>query len=135
LKGLQTKLLLNEESQFTEIKFMVEKIHVHYWPPDTPKWSESITSKVDQDLNKNKEKKRITIKKEIILIDNYEFKTIKKIGLTIPLFKKECTMVFEGKFGAFHAHVHITTREKDYLEIFNKLVQWRSRYFPDSILS
>jgi len=114
---------------------MAEKVHVHYWPPDTPKWSESITRKVDQDLNKNKEKKRIIIKKEIILIDNYEFKPIKKIGLTVPFFKKESTVIFEGKFREFHAHVHITTREENYLEIFNKLVQWRLRYFSDSILS
>ena len=135
MKGLQTKLLLNEDSQFIEIKFMAEKVHIHYWPPTTLKWSETITRKVDQDLNKNKEKKKIMIKKEIILINNYEFKSIKKIGLTIPLFKKESTMVFEGKFRGFHAHVHITTREEDYLEIFNKLVQWRSRYFSDSILS
>jgi len=127
--------LLDEKSHIFEIKFMAEKVHVHYWPPDTLKWSESLAQRVDQDLNENRERKRIIVKKEIIFIDNYEFRAIKKIGLTIPLFKKESTLVFEGKFEEFHAHIHITLRGENYLDIFNKLVEWRSRYFPDSILS
>jgi len=69
-----------------------------------------------------------------LLIDNYEFKNIKKVGITIPLFKKECTLVFEDCFEKFYTHVHITTKTKDYLEIFNKLMHWRSKYFPDSLL-
>lgn len=88
---------------------------------------------VDEHLN-NKEKKQLVIKDDSILVDNYEFKNIKKIGITIPLFKKECTLVFEG-FEKFYAHVHVTTKANNYLEIFNKLMHWRSKYFPDSLLS
>ncbi len=126
--------MLYDESEFTEIKFLAEKVHAHYWPLDTLKWSDLINKQVDQDMNKNKEKKQIVIKSKTILIDNYEFKAIKKIGLTIPLFKKQSTLVFEGHFEEFYAHIHITTKAEDYLEIFNKLMHWRSRYFPDSIL-
>jgi len=121
-------------NDFIEIKFLAEKVHVHHWPLDTPKWSDFINKQVDQDMNKNKEKKQIVITSKTILIDNYEFKAIKKIGLTIPLFKKQSTLVFEGHFEKFDAHIHITTKEENYLEIFNKLMHWRSRYFPDSML-
>ncbi|MFB5605280.1 MAG: hypothetical protein ACE5RF_06430 [Nitrosarchaeum sp.] len=123
------------ESKFTEIEFLAEKVHAHYWPLDTPKWSDIISEQVSQDLNKNKDRKKIIIKSNVVLIDNYRFMSLKKIGLTIPLFKKECTMVFEGCFQNFYAHVHITTKEKRYLEIFNRLMQWRSIYFSDSLLS
>ena len=127
--------MLDNEYEFTEIKFLAEKVYVHYWPLDTLKWSDFINQRVDQDLNKNKKKKQIVIKNKSILIDNYEFKTIKKIGLTIPLFKKQSTLIFEANFEEFYAHIHITTKTEDYLEIFNKLMHWRSRYFPDSIIS
>ncbi len=119
---------------FIEIKFFADKVHAHHWPLDTPKWSDLIINQVDEHLN-NKEKKQLVIKDDSILIDNYEFKNINKVGITIPLFKKECTLVFEGCFEKFYAHVHITTKAKDYLEIFNKLMHWRSKYFPDSLLA
>lgn len=118
---------------FIEIKFFAEKVHAHHWPLDTPKWSDLTIKQVDEHLN-NKEKKQLVIKDDSVLIDNYEFKNITKVGITIPLFKKECTLVFEGCFEKFYAHVHVTTKAKDYLEIFNKLMHWRSRYFPDSLL-
>ena len=122
------------ESEFTEIKFLAEKVHAHHWPLDTKKWSDLINKQVDKDLNKNKEKKQIVIRSKIMLIGNYEFISIKKVGLTIPLFKKQCTLVFEGNFKEFNAHIHITTKAKDYLEIFNKLMHWRSKYFSDSLI-
>ncbi|MCE9652542.1 MAG: hypothetical protein K8Q89_05745 [Nitrosarchaeum sp.] len=122
------------ESEFSEIKFFAEKVYVHYWPPDSPKWSNLITQQVDKDMNKNNEKKQILIKNNVILINNYEFNDLKKIGMTIPLFKKECTLVFEGNFKELFAHVHITTKARNYLEIFNKLMNWRSKYFSDSML-
>jgi len=121
--------------EFVEIKFLAAKVHAHHWPLDTQKWGDLTSKRIDQDLNTNKEQKQILVKSAIILIDNYEFKSIKKIGLTVPLFQKQSTLVFEGHFEEFDAHVHITTKAKDYLEIFNKLVHWRSRYFPDSMLS
>ncbi len=109
-------------------------MHAHHWPLDTPKWSDLTIKQVDDSLN-NKEKKQIAIKSNVILIENYKFTDIKKVGLTIPLFQKQSTLVFEGCFENLYAHVHITTKSKDYLEIFNKLMHWRSRYFPDSLTS
>jgi hypothetical protein len=123
------------DDNFTEIKFLAEKVHAHHWPPDTPKWNELTIKQVNDSLNNNKEKKQIVIKSDSILIENYEFTDIKKVGLTIPLFQKQSTLIFEGCFEKLYAHVHITTKSKDYLEIFNKLVHWRSRYFPDSLIS
>jgi len=123
------------DNDFAEINFLAEKVHVHHWPLDTPKWSDQTNNQVDQDLNKNKEKKKIVIKSKTILINNYKFTEIKKVGLTIPLFQKQSTLVFEGHFDKLYAHVHVTTKSQDYLEIFNRLMHWRSKYFPDSIPS
>ncbi|GBL40642.1 hypothetical protein EMGBD3_00100 [Nitrosarchaeum sp.] len=75
------------DTDFIEIKFFAEKVHAHHWPLDTPKWSDLIIKQVDERLN-NKEKKHLVIKDDSILIDNYEFKNITKVGITIPLFKK-----------------------------------------------
>jgi hypothetical protein len=77
---------LSDKSKFTEIKFLAEKIHAHHWPLDTLKWNDLINQQVDQNLNKNKEKKQIVVKSNAILIDHYKFENIKKVGLTIPLF-------------------------------------------------
>lgn len=123
------------DDDFAEINFLAEKVHAHHWPLDTPKWSDQTNNQVDHNLNKNKEKKKVTIKSKTVLINDYEFAEIKKVGLTIPLFQKQSTLVFEGRFDKFYAHVHVTTKSENYLEIFNNLVHWRSKYFPDSITS
>jgi len=123
------------KSKFKEIKFRVEKIYLHHWPLNTPKWEEFTINEIDEKLNRNKEKKQITVTSEFIIINNYKLEGIKKVGLTIPLFKKQCTLVFECHFGDTYAHVHITIEIEKYLEIFNKLMEWREKYFPDSIES
>ena len=125
--------MTEDESKSTEIRFLAEKVHVHHWPLDTPSWSESRKKQVDQDINKNKEKKRIVIRDRTIKIENYEFNSIKQVGITIPLFKKQCTLVFEGHSNEFDAHVHITTKAEDYLDVFNKLMSWRTKCFPETV--
>ncbi|HSG74124.1 MAG TPA: hypothetical protein VLA01_02895 [Nitrosopumilaceae archaeon] len=122
--------MIDEKS--TEIRFLAYKVHIHHWPPETPKWSNSRKKQVDQEINHNKEEKQIEIKNKIVQIKNYEFSSIKKVGITIPLFKKQCTMIFEGHCQEFDAHVHITTKEKNYLETFNKLMSWRTKFFPET---
>ena len=122
-----------DEPKFTEIKFLAEKIHIHHWPLDTPSWSDSRKMQVDQDINKNKEKKQIVIKNRTIKIGNYEFNAIKQVGITIPLFKKQSTLVFEGHCNEFDAHVHITTKAENYLDVFNKLMSWRAKCFPETV--
>ncbi|GKS66762.1 hypothetical protein YTPLAS73_03090 [Nitrosarchaeum sp.] len=123
------------KNEFLEINFLADKVHIHHWPLDTPKWSNEVISQVDRDVNKNKEKKQIVIRNKTITIGNYEFKKIKKVGVTIPLFKKQSTLVFEGYFKEAYGHIHVTTKADDYLQIFNKLMCWRTRYFPNSIES
>ncbi|MFB5611196.1 MAG: hypothetical protein ACE5RT_05255 [Nitrosopumilaceae archaeon] len=122
------------ENEFMEIRYFANKVHIHHWPKDTPKWSDSRKKQIDEEINKNKEKKQIVVKGKTIRINNYEFNTIKKVGMTIPLFKKQNTMIFEGHCEEFDAHVHITTKEENYVEIFNNLMVWRTKFFPDSLL-
>jgi len=127
--------LLSEELSFNQINFFAEKVYIHHWPPETPKWSLSRKDKIEDDINKNKDKKEITVKNKIVKIDNYVFDSIKKVGLTIPQFKRQSTMIFEGHCEEFDAHVHVTTKSKNYLEIFNQLMKWRDKYFPDTPFS
>ena len=79
----------------------------------------------------NKEKKKIIVTKNQIKIADYEFDLPQKIGVTVPLFKKETTMVFEAKFNQYFAHVHVTTKDENYLEIFNRLMAWKNSHFPE----
>jgi hypothetical protein len=116
----------------SDIVFFADKLHVHHWPSNSPIWSKSTKEKVDQDLNKNPNKKKIMIQDQQLKINEYEFNKIKKIGITVPLFKNQTTLVFEGHFEDFDAHVHVTTSSQNYVEIFNKLVIWKDRCFPES---
>ena len=122
---------LTKNNLESKIIFSADKLHVHHWPQDSPIWSKSTQLKVDLELNKNAEKKQILIKDQFIRINDYEFDKIKKVGVTVPLFKKETTMVFEGHFADVYAHIHITTKSQNYLEIFNKLMLWKNKCFPD----
>ncbi|QUC64251.1 hypothetical protein NsoK4_07370 [Nitrosopumilus sp. K4] len=114
------------------IAFFAEKVYFHHWPPESPKWTESRKEKIEKDINLKKEDKKIIISAKLVQIDNYVFDSVKKIGLTIPQFKRQSTMIFEGHCEDFDAHVHVTTRSEDYLEIFYKLMKWRDEYFPDT---
>ena len=116
---------LSNKKLDSEINFQADKVYVHRWPMDSQPWSPSITEEIDH-LNKDKEKKSIQIKETRVQINHYNFDEIKKIGVTVPLFKKETTTVFEGKIQDFYAHVHITTMAKNYLEIFNALMGWKN---------
>lgn len=33
-------------------------------------------------------------------------------------------MILEVQYGELFAHIHITTKSEDYLDIFNKLILW-----------
>jgi len=120
---------LNSDSK---IEFFADKVYVHRWPPNSPIWPKSVQGKIDLDLNKNNEKKKVLISTKKIQISDYDFLKIKKVGVTVPLFKKETTLVFEGNFKNLNAHVHITTLSSNYLNIFNSLMAHKSCFFPDS---
>ena len=99
---------------------------MHRWPHDTPLWGDDLKKQLDDSINKKPEKKEITVNKSSIKIENFEFDSLKKIGISIPFFKDECTMIFESQFeNKFFAHVHITIKSQDYLDVFNKLILWR----------
>jgi hypothetical protein len=108
-----------------EIKYLSEKIHVHRWPQDSPIWDDSTQKQIDESINKNPEKKQVTIKKNTVQIEIFEFTSLKKIGITVPFFKKECTLIFEAQFGKLYAHVHITIKSENYVGVFSELTSWK----------
>ena len=114
---------------YFEIKYLAEKVHVHRWPLETPVWSDSIKKQLDDYVNKNLEKKKIIIREKTIQVENYTFESISKVGVSVPFFKKECTIIFEAQFDGLFAHVHITTKTENYLELFNQLISWRDKFF------
>ena len=116
----------------TEIHFNSSKIHVHHWPKNTPEWTQARRDMVKKEFNENK-KNQIVVQDPKVSINGYDFSNIKKVGITIPLFKKQFTMIFEGHCEEFDAHVHITNKEENYLDIFNKLMLWRESFFSNSL--
>jgi len=114
-----------------KLEYPCEKIHVHRWPMDSPVWDDSIKKELDDSINKKPESKQVIIKEKTILIENIEFYSLKKIGISVPFFKKECAMIFEAQFGSLFAHVHIHIKSPDYVNIFNKLVSWKNTNFSD----
>jgi hypothetical protein len=109
----------------SEIKYLADKVFVHRWPHDTPLWDSFTKDNLDVHINKNPEKKQIIVKDNTITIENIEFFSLKKIGISVPFFKDECTVIFEGRFGDFFGHAHITIKSGNYLDIFNQLIKWR----------
>ncbi len=122
---------MSNTSEKFNFVFSANKVHVHHWPLNSPVWSDLMKKNINLNLNKNIQKQEITIHESQIRINNYEFDKIKKVGVTVPLFKKETRIVFEGQCSGFDTHVHITTNSKEYLDIFNQLMNWKNRYFPD----
>ena len=115
----------------SEIRYESDKVHVHRWPQDSPIWDDSISKQLDDTINKNPEKKQVTIKDKIIQIENFEFHALQKIGISVPFFKKECTLIFEAQFGGLYAHVHITIKSENYVDVFNQLTSWKNKVFPN----
>jgi len=110
----------------SEIRFLADKVHVHKWPQDTPIWSDLIQKKINDSINKKTIQKQIVITGKIILIENTQFTSLKKIGVSVPFFKDECTLIFEAQFENLFAHVHITKKLGNYLELFNQLMSWKN---------
>lgn len=115
----------------SDIKYLCKKIHVHRWPRDSPVWDESVQKELDDSINKNHTNKQVTIKDDVIQIENFKFTSLKKIGITVPFFKKECTLIFEAQFGNLFAHVHVTVQSENYVDVFLQLTEWKNRVFPN----
>ncbi|MCA9826990.1 MAG: hypothetical protein KC444_01125 [Nitrosopumilus sp.] len=112
----------------SEIKYLADKVIVHRWPHDTPLWDPLTQENIDKTINKNPEKKLVAVKENKISIQNIEFDSIQKIGISVPFFKDECTMIFEGRFGMLYGHAHITVKSGNYLDVFGRLIKWRSNF-------
>ncbi len=111
-----------------ELNYFADKVHIHRWPQNSPIWDDSTKKQFVESINSNPGKKQIIIKDNYLKIGDFEFTSLKKIGVSVPFFKKECTMILEAQYGKFFAHVHITTKSEDYLEIFNKLISWTKSF-------
>ncbi len=110
---------------------MAKKVHVHRWPMESPPWDDSITGKINESINKNPAKKEIRIGDKTIQIQGVEFASLKKIGISVPFFKEECTLIFEAQFGeGLFAHVHITVKSVNFPDVFEQLISWKRRSFP-----
>jgi len=112
----------------SKIPYLADKVHVHHWPKNSPTWSESLQQKLDTSINKNSKKKEIIFGFDDIRIENFQFTSLQKIGISVPFFKEECTIIFEAQFEQVFAHVHITIKSHTFLDIFNQLTSWKNTF-------
>ncbi len=104
---------------------------MHRWPQDSPIWDGSTQKQIDNSINKNSNKKQVIVKVKTFQIENFEFISLKNIGISVPFFKKECTLIFEAQFGKLYAHVHITIKSENYVDVFSELTSWKNMVFPN----
>ena len=114
-----------------KIKYLAAKVHIHRWPMDSPVWDESVKKELDDSINKNTNTKQVTLSENTVQIENFKFSSLKKIGITVPFFKKECTLIFEAQFGTFFAHIHVTIKSENYVDVFTELTSWKNNFFPN----
>ena len=111
-----------------KIDYFADKVFAHHWPKSSPPWSNSLQEKIDISLNKNPDKKNIIVNSNSIKIKDFEFTCLKKIGISVPFFKEECRIIFEAQFERSFAHVHITIKSHNFIEIFNELISWKNKF-------
>lgn len=111
----------------SDFTYLADRVFVHRWPHDTPLWGESVKRQLDDLVNKNPEKKKITVSGKSVKVENFEFHSIKKLGISVPFFKNDCRMIFESQFDGLYAHVHIITKSDDFLDVFNRLMSWKNQ--------
>ena len=121
-------MLFTALSEF-QISHLADKVFVHHWPKNSLEWSNSLQKKLDISINKNFDKKNIIINSNTIGIEDFEFFSLKKIGVSIPFFKEECRVIFEAQFENVFAHIHITIKSNNFLEIFNQLISWKKNFY------
>lgn len=111
--------------------FVAHKVHIHRWPADTPRWSGRRTGEIGL-ANADRKPRDVEVRDTTVRVGAYTFDSLCKVGITVPLFKRECTVIFEGRCEEFYAHVHVTTRSADYADTFDRLTRWRRDVFPDA---
>jgi len=110
------------------IHYFTDKVFVHHWPKNSPVWSDFLQKKLDTSINKNSDKKEVIVNSHTIRIKDFEFTCLKKIGVSVPFFKEECRIIFEAQFETVFAHIHITIKSNNFLEIFNELISWKKKF-------
>ena len=108
--------------------YLADNVFVHHWPKNSLEWSDSLQKKLDISINKNSNKKNIIVNSNTIGIEDFEFSSLKKIGVSVPFFKEECRVIFEAQFENVFAHIHITIKSNNFLEIFNQLISWKKKF-------
>lgn len=98
---------------------------------DSPTWGESVKKELDTSINKNTNTKQVTLSENTVQIENFKFVSLKKIGITVPFFKKECTLIFEAQFDTLFAHIHVTIKSENYVDVFTDLTLWKNNFFPN----
>ena len=116
----------------SKIEFLADKVFVHRWPHDTPLWGTDTKQQLDSSINKKSEKKHVLVSGKTVKIESFEFNSLKKLGISVPFFKNECRMIFESQFGELFAHVHITMKDGEFLEVFNRLMVWKQENYSDT---
>lgn len=108
------------------ISYMADRVFIHRWPHDTPEWDGAARSRIEH-IIKKPGKKAVTARGKTVTIEGVEFSSLKKLGVSVPFFKRDCRMIFESQFGGLYAHVHVITSGDDYLEVFGRLARWERR--------
>ncbi|MDA7959133.1 MAG: hypothetical protein MPJ08_00175 [Nitrosopumilus sp.] len=103
------------------IEFYSDRVHAHALPGGAP-WGEAAAASISGANSPGR--KRVRIDGRSVTVGDLAFGPVSRVGVTVPLFKRECTMVFEGHFGGGSAHVHITARS-NYRDVFAALTSWR----------
>ena len=112
----------------SRLHYFAYKIFEYRSPTISPFWSDALQEKLDLLLKKNSDKKKIIINSNSIKIKDFEFTCLKKIGISVPFFKEECVMIFEAQFEKVFAHVHITIKSNNFVDIFNELISWKKKF-------
>lgn len=108
------------------VSFVARKAYVHRWPHDTPEWDAQARA-VAGSLNSGP--CGVTASGGSVTVGGTEFRSLGKVGISVPFFKRECRMIFEAQFGRFHAHVHLTAGPDGHAGIFARLLEWRDANF------
>lgn len=107
-------------------EFDATKVFAHRWPHDTPEWSMDFREIVDAKINTSSTLRRVELADRRVTINGCCFERLKNMGVSVPFFRKECRMMFEGVCMGNYAHVHVYAAlgEDRYVESFAGIADW-----------
>lgn len=105
--------------------FVATKVFVHRWPHDTPEWGSKFKALIDSDVNTNNGTRNVELRDGAVVISGHKFDSLKNVGVSVPFFKKECRVMFEGVTTGMYAHAHLYVKNPDaYLAAFDTITCW-----------